>query len=576
MFAVLHVPRFPLQAVLRHTPEIGASPVVLVDPSLTTPRITEMNDLARAAGVEPGFTAPQALARCTGVVVRHRSSRAEEEAEAALVQCAYGFSPNVEWTGPGWVTLELRGLAELGTNPDPASLEAWAGRLQCVASALGMTCRVGVGPGPGVARHAASAVGAVDASIRVVTEAGAEAFVAGLPVSVLDPTPHTARLLAKWGVQSVGEFKALGQAELADRLGLEAFALWAAGSSRDSRPLRLVRPPELYREGCELDPPVETLEPLLFLLQRFVDSLERRLEPSGKAVGGLILQLRQESGDLLERRLRVPQPTRRADVLFRMLHTHLEGVRTHTAISGVSLEAETVRPEQHQFSLFEAALRDPHQFQETLARLSALVGSDHVGSPVRREGHRPDLFQLVPPDFENAPPSLGRRTPELLRPTAVRRLRPPLPATVETRGLSPALQRKAIPPATGSARPPKPGPVFRPGEIAALLDPIFRPAVPGDAADPKVTAFPGLPPAMPGISSEADAAAGTDPGRPMAVRCEWVQGRVTMASGPWCSSGNWWDNQAWVRTEWDVSIRGTVPVRLVWDGTEWQVEAVLD
>jgi protein ImuB len=306
MFAVLHVPQFPLQAVLRHEPEAWTRPVVLVDPGLTTPRIVELNRHARAMGVETGFTAPQALARFTEVVVRHRSIAAEESAEAALIQCAYGFSPNVEWTDAGWITLELRGLAELAGEPGSDILASWAGRLHQAAVALGMTCRIGVGPNPTVARHAATAPGTDGVEIRVVTASDAEQFVGSLPVTALEPSPHTARLLAKWGIRTVAEFKALGQAELADRLGLEAFALWAAAAARNTRPLRLVRPPEHYREGCEFDPPIETLEPLLFLLRRFVDSIEHRLEPAGKAVGGLILQLRQESGDLLERRCTGP------------------------------------------------------------------------------------------------------------------------------------------------------------------------------------------------------------------------------------------------------------------------------
>jgi len=496
-----------------------------------------------------------------------------------LIQCAYGFSPNVEWTDAGWITLELRGLAELAGDPGSDILVSWAGRLHQAAVALGMTCRIGVGPNPTVARHAASAPGTNGVEIRVVTGSDAEQFVGSLPVTALEPSPHTARLLAKWGIRTVEEFKALGQAELADRLGLEAFALWAAAAARNTRPLRLVRPPEHYREGCEFDPPIETLEPLLFLLRRFVDSIEHRLEPAGKAVGGLILQLRQESGDLLERRLRVPQPTRRADVLFRMLQTHLEGVRTESSITAVQLEAEPARPSQHQFSLFEAALRDPHQFQETLARLSALVGPDRVGSPLRRDGHRPDVFCMVPPDFENAPSNVGRRTPEILRPAAVRRLRPALSATVttsQTRHVPGRFSLGDVTPVSGPIHTPKPGPVFQPGEIAALLDPIFRPASGSRDPDPSVVPFPGMDPGSTGEPRLTDAASAGDPGRPFEVRCELAQGRVTVAVGPWRSSGNWWDRDAWNRTEWDVSVRGSVPLRLAWDGTAWQVEAVMD
>src|SRR5207245_10702239 len=30
---------------------------------------------------------------------------------------------------------------------------------------------------------------------------------------------------------------------------------------------------------------------------------------------------------------------------------------------------------------------------------------------------------------------------------------------------------------------------------------------------------------------------------------------VLAASGPWCSSGNWWNSTKWIREEWEVAIK---------------------
>lgn len=598
MFAVVHAHAFPLQAVLRHEPGMAARPFALVDPAQATPRVVALNGVARASGVEEGLTAPQALARCPGVVVRHRSGAAEDAARDAMVQAANAFSPGLEWTAAGCVTLDMRGLSDPGPEPSPEALRGWGGRLAEAMAGLGLAVRVGLGPTPGVARHAAMAPGtADDARVVVVTPGEAAAFVASLPVATLEPSPHAARMLEQWGVRSVGDLLRLGQGELAERLGLEAFALWAAASHAASRPLRHERLPETFAEEAPLDPPVEMAEPLLFLLRRFADSLSKRLEGAGRAAGELALRLRLESGDIMDQRLRLPQPTHRAEVLFRMLATHLEGLRTPAAVSGIRLHAEPARPHQHQFGLFESALRDPHQFQETLARLAALVGPDRVGSPVRIEGHRPDQFRIVPPDFEAAASDVGRRVLEWLRPVPVRRLRPPLPATVEGAPRRRAGAASSTDPLDGrrttapiEPRTPGRGSVLSASGMAALLDPLFRPQ--GKAPAPAGAEGPGTTPAVPApVPVPAPASVvpfptptpGLEeprvhaPGRPWAVRCAWVEGRVQVAVGPVHASGGWWEAvRAWQRVEWDVTVQGRHGLRLAWDGTAWQVEAVMD
>jgi protein ImuB len=110
-----------------------------------------------------------------------------------------------------------------------------------------------------------------------------------------------------------------------------------------------------------------------------------------------------------------------------MLHTHLENFKSDQPIIAVSLEAQPVRPAQQQFGLFETALRDPHQLYETLARLTALLGKDRVGTPVLEETHRPDAFHIEPFSWQwHEQPGPNDTMPSC----ALRRFRPNLPAAV--------------------------------------------------------------------------------------------------------------------------------------------------
>ena len=423
MFAVIHLSQFVLQAALRHEPELWLKPVALVDPALSTPRICEATEPARVSGIDAGLTPTQALARCATVSIRQRSVGLERTATEAVLQCAYGFSPHIEATSAGLCTLDLRGLAVL-KDGDPVSLARWAGQLRQALAGLNLRARIGVGPTPNIARHAARWA----EGIEIVEDP--KQFIATLPVVALEPSSDVVDILGKWGIRSVGELLALGQEAVVDRLGLEALALFAAASTGAIRPLKLVQPSETFEESFEFEHEIEILEPLLFILRRFVDQLTLRLEGVGLVAENLTLKLRLDSGETMERQLRMPEATRDADTLFRMLQTHLETVRASSPIRSASLAAHPGRPQVKQFGLFETVLRDPRQFQETLARLAALLGEDRVGTPLLENSHRPDAFRMAPPDFENAPDVLSSRVAEILRATPLRRIRPSAAAQV--------------------------------------------------------------------------------------------------------------------------------------------------
>jgi len=56
MFAVIFIPDFSLQAVLRHEPELFSKPVALVDPGSSKTNIVQLTPAARACGVCEGQT----------------------------------------------------------------------------------------------------------------------------------------------------------------------------------------------------------------------------------------------------------------------------------------------------------------------------------------------------------------------------------------------------------------------------------------------------------------------------------------------------------------------------------------
>jgi protein ImuB len=517
MFAVIHIANFSLQAALRHDPEARRQAVALLDAGQSKPLIVECTRAARAAGVAADLTASQALARCPSLKIATRSAAQEDSATEILLQTAYAFSPNLEATGPGICTVELKGLG----LAKPAAVQAWSEKILEALATLGLEGNIGIGPTPDLALLAAQGAGAAADSKAAVPAspqlefpesaglapgeppagdrvAWAEKdFVADLPVAALAPPADMADVLARWGVRTVGEFLALGKTAVAERLGAAALALFERVSPTAVRPLKLVSPPDQFAEEMEFENEIETTEPLLLWLRKFVDELSRRLDAIYLVVAQLRLSMGLASGAKYERVFKIPSPTGDRGTLYRMLQTHLETLRTDSPIVSLRLAATPAPPEMHQFGLFQNTLRNPNQFAETFTRLAALVGPENVGTPVREPSHRPDAFRLEPPNFEFVPArEVQAGSAEGLQ---FRRFRPPLPAQFE----------------------------FCKDQPARLASRMFA-------------------------------------------------GKIAAARGPFLSSGNWWDDSRWAREEWDVELADGPLLRLFRSPDGCFVEGVYD
>jgi protein ImuB len=321
-------------------------------------------------------------------------------------------------------------------------------------------------------------------------------------------------ILHKWGIHTLGQLAALDKEQLGARLGPDAIRMWERANGRSSRLLKLIRPPESFQESFEFEREIETAEPLLFMLRRFLEQLAVRLAGIYLVAKELTLRItfansRQDEPAVAgkqsyERVFKIPQPTNDIDLLFRMLQTHLENFRSEHPIVAVALSAEPIKPAGEQFGLFETTLRNPHQLSETLARLTALLGGDRIGTPVLEETHRPDAFRMQPFRWdivESAVPS-GQSFDAL-----------------STAHVTAALRR------------------FRPAVSASVLQ---------------------------------------DEDKPAHVRSSEISGKIIAQRGPYFLSGNWWDEKSWARAEWDLQLQNGELVRAHERDGVWKIDGVYD
>ncbi len=248
-------------------------------------------------------------------------------------------------------------------------------------------------------------------------------------------------ILHKWGIHTLGQLAALSPDDLSARLGPEAVRLWERASGKATRLLKLMPTSESFAELFEFENEIETHEPLLFMLRRFLEQLSLRLGHRHFVAQELTLHLTFSDKQSYTHLFKIPEPTRNVETLFRMLHTHLENFTAAFPIVAVALEAQPSQSSQQQFRLFETALRDPTRLSETLARLTGLLGPDRVGTPVLENTHRSDAFHLEPFAWQLSEETEATAS---LPPVALRRFRPAVPAAILLEQEKPAHLRSGV------------------------------------------------------------------------------------------------------------------------------------
>src|SRR5256885_14478835 len=140
-------------------------------------------------------------------------------------------------------------------------------------------------------------------------------------------------ILHKWGIHTLGQLAALDKEDLRARLGPEAVRLWERANGTATRLLKFVLPPESFEESFEFEHEIETTEPLLFMLRRFLEQLAFRLSAIYLVAKELRLQITLSNKQHYERCFKIPQPTNDVALLFQMLHTHLENFKSEYPIT---------------------------------------------------------------------------------------------------------------------------------------------------------------------------------------------------------------------------------------------------
>jgi protein ImuB len=500
-FAAIHIPDFIVQAIgrgeVRGDVTLRGRAVAVVEGTPPLWSVVAANRRALQMGIEPGMAKSQA-AQFTAVEIRHRSAAREKAAHEALLDLGWSISPRVEDTAPDTIVADLAGLGALFGGEEKIAEE-----LAKRGASLGFSANVAVGEGIEAAILAARGLPGV-----TLIAPGEEAKRLGvLPVGTLLPLPEILETLARWGVETCGALAALPVIQLSERLGQEGVRLHTLARGALARSLTLAKPSVYFQEEMELDDAVEELESLSFLLGRLLDQLCERL--AARSLSARVIRMEfglersfekelqisvpAEQQKLIPRKfekiLTLPVPMRDSKLLLKLARLRLQSDPPPAAIIKMTLSTEPDRPRSTQRGLFLPASPEPEKLELTMARLANLVGNGNVGSPQLTDTHRPDAIRID--RFRLARENIGGRGKKS----------------------SDTLANKVF-----STSPiTKPANGFR----------FFRPGLP--------------------VRVELR------DGFPARIFFQGMRGEVAAASGPWCTSGDWWQ-EAWDQAEWDVEV----------------------
>jgi protein ImuB len=190
--------------------------------------------------------------------------------------------------------------------------------------------------------------------------------------------------------------------------------------------------------------------------------------------------------------LTLPVPMRDSKVLLKLVRLSLQGDPPKSPIQKIVMAADTAPPRVTQSGLFVPRGPDPEKLELTIARLAKLVGESNVGVAELLDTHRAENFRI------------SRWTGGADSPRA---------KTIRNRKKSATLSEQRE---LQEARKVASG--FR----------VIRPSM--------------------AVSVEVGEK------RPVRVSFDGMQGNVVAASGPWRSSGEWWQEDGWDEDEWDLAI----------------------
>ena len=325
-------------------PGTGLAPILDEPPLVTTqktgPRVevAAANAAARALGIGPGVALTMARAQVPGLEVREADPDGDAADLTALARLlARRWVPTVAMSDPDGLFIDLTGVAHLHGGE-----ARFCRRLLRLLARHGVAARVAVADTAGAA-WALARFGAVD-SVQILASGWQAETLAVLPVAALRLEPSALELLARLGIDSIGQLTAMPRAPLVRRFGRAIADRIDQALGRAPEPIDPVVPPTRVAVEQRFAEPIATPEAIQHWLGMLMERLAVELAKAGKGARTVELIAARVDGVPQRLRLGFARPTRDAAHMLRLTLRRIEEIEPGYGIDALALLVHRADP----------------------------------------------------------------------------------------------------------------------------------------------------------------------------------------------------------------------------------------
>jgi len=428
------LPDWPVQRLVQTCPQLAAAPLVLYHAVHGGLRVAVCNKLARRAGVQPAMPLAEAQAllrrerRANGSKRRTSQQKqkkpepqpevdgspklnlqehdpvADREALLELARRCERFSPVVgleEDARPSSLLADVTGVARLFGGEKALALEA-----RRELAALGLQPHLAIADSIGAA-WAVSHYEPVAGSEPVLVPSGESGtLLAALPVAALRLPAATLGVLARLGIDRIGQLERLPRHSLRSRFGPQLLLRLDQATGRAAEVFAALPPRPEFSAHWLLEHATSQRAVLEFVLSGLIERLAVQLAAQGYGALEFQCQLDGERRSLTSFTVGLFRPSAASDHLLQLARMHLDRTRLKDDVACVRVQVVRSAPlALRQRTLFPDATlaQESRQLALLVDRLVGRLGRHAVVRPSLRGEAQPEMAWRSVPLVGEAP-----------------------------------------------------------------------------------------------------------------------------------------------------------------------------